>query len=98
MNTLTLNSIDRVRKIVENDEDKNNKLCICIDYDYENDIWIRYSFYLRKWERSEYFNIKKINDIEEVKKEMITICENYGSINYMCFDYDKELCNFNIYE
>ena len=36
--------------------------------------------------------------IEEVKKEMIDICEKYGSIDYMCYDYDKELLNFNIYE
>lgn len=74
-------------------------MCISIDYLNDTDTWYRYSFYYnKKAYRSDFFDVKTLYSIEEVKKEMIDICEAYGSIDYMCYDYDKELLNFNIYE
>lgn len=94
--TLIINHIDRVVKHIYNDK-TNNRMCIRIDYNNDKDMWYKYSFYYNKNYRSEYNDIKELKTIEQVKDEIIAIYQAYGSIDYMMYNYDKEVENFNVY-
>ena len=96
--TLIINHIDRVSKIVQCDKNKENRMCIRIDYDDTKDVWFKYSFYFNKEYRSQYNDVKELKTLEQVKDEITAIYQAYGDIDYMMYNYDKEVENFKVYE
>ena len=96
MKQIIINQIDRICKFIQSDK-TNNRMCIRIDYDNETDTWFKYSFYYNKEYRSDYKDLKELKTLEQVKEELINIYKNYGNIDYMLFDDNKVLKNFQVY-
>ena len=95
---IIINHIDRVRKYVKNNSDKNNRMMIAIDYDDLNDNWEFYKiYYNRNMEFSEPFDFKTLHTLEEVREEMELIREYHGEINYLAyFNENNEYKTINI--
>lgn len=95
---IKINHIDRIRKYVKSEEDKDNRMMIAIDYDENSNTWERYQiYYNRNMMFSEPFNHKTLTTLEQVGEEMNDIREYFGEIDYICyFDENNEYKEINI--